>query len=161
MNSSTAVATQRDTKTLLLDAVSALARFGLALMWIYSGLQKVLESHLNMTKTIEAYEIFTPYWSDLIAQVIGPLELAGGLILLLGIKIRWAGGVSLVVLLILILGLYSAHARGLVIDCGCFDPATADPQPGQLIKSIWRDAFLVLVTAFMMWRPYTKFAIYP
>lgn len=161
MNSSTAVATQRDTKSLVLDVASALARFGLALMWIYSGVQKVLESHLNLTKTIEAYEIFTPYWSDLIAQVIGPLELAGGLILLLGIKIRWAGGVSLVVLLLFTLGLYSAHARGLVIDCGCFDPAAADPQPGKLINAIWRDVFLAIVTAFMMWRPYTKFAIYP
>lgn len=151
----------RGTKDVVLDIASALARFGLAFMWIYSGWQKVLEPHINVTKTVEAYEIFTPYWSDLIAQVIGPLELAGGLILLLGIKIRWAGGVSMAVLAIFIAGLYSAHARGLVIDCGCFDPAAADPQPGELLNAIWRDVFLIAVTAFMMWRPYKRFAIYP
>ena len=145
----------------MLDVASALARFGLALMWIYSGMQKVLESHINITKTIEAYEIFTPYWSDLIARVIGPLELAGGLILLLGIKIRWAGGVSLAVLVLFIIGLWSVQARGLVIDCGCFDPAQAQPEEGDLIKAIVRDIGLIAVTAFMMWRPYRKFAIYP
>lgn len=157
----TSTATPRNASTRVLDVASALARFGLAFMWIYSGMQKVLEPHINVTKTIEAYEIFTPYWSDLLAQAIGPLEVAGGLILLLGIKIRWAGGVSLGVLVILILGLYSAHARGLVIDCGCFDPAEADPQPGGLLTAIWRDVFLIAVTAFMMWRPYKKFALYP
>ena len=78
----------------MLDILSALARFGMAYVWISAGWQKVTESHINMVQTVEAYEIFTPYWSDLIAQVIGPLELAGGLLLLLGIKIRWAGGVS-------------------------------------------------------------------
>lgn len=151
----------RTTPQLVLEIAAALARFGLALMWIYSGVQKVLEPRINMTKTVEGYEIFTPYWSDLIGQVIGPLELAGGLILLLGIKIRWAGGVSIVVLLILIAGLYSAHARGLVIDCGCFDPAAADPESGDLLRAIWRDVFLIAVTAFMMWRPYSRFAVYP
>ena len=157
----TSTATPRNASPRVLDVASALARFGLAFMWIYSGMQKVLEPHINVTKTIEAYEIFTPYWSDLLAQAIGPLEVAGGLILLLGIKIRWAGGVSLGVLVVFILGLYSAHARGLVIDCGCFDPAEADPQPGGLLTAIWRDVFLVAVTAFMMWRPYKKFALYP
>lgn len=145
----------------MLDVASALARFGLALMWIYSGMQKVLESHINITKTIEAYEIFTPYWSDLLARVIGPLELAGGLILLLGIKIRWAGGVSLAVLVLFIIGLSSVQARGLVIDCGCFDPAQAQPEEGDLLKAIVRDIGLAAATVFMMWRPYRKFAIYP
>lgn len=151
----------RDNRELVLDTLSALARFGLALMWIYSGIQKIAEPRINLAKTVEAYEVFTPYWSDLIAQVIGPLELAGGLILLLGIKIRWAGGVSLVVLVIFIMGLYSAHSRGLVIDCGCFNPGEADPQEGELVRAIWRDVVFIAATAFMMWRPYTKFAIYP
>lgn len=151
----------RDYRELGLDLLAALARFGLALMWIRAGFQKVAEPRINLAKTVEAYEVFTPYWSNLIAQVIGPLELAGGLILLLGIKIRWAGGVSLVVLVIFIMGLYSAHSRGLVIDCGCFNPAEADPQEGELVRAIWRDVFFIAVTAFMMWRPYTKFAIYP
>ena len=95
MSSSTAVKPADDTATTqagtatrstgerVLDILSALARFGMAYVWISAGWQKVTESHINMVQTVEAYEIFTPYWSDLIAQVIGPLELAGGLLLLL------------------------------------------------------------------------------
>ena len=71
----------------VLDVAAALARFGLALMWIYSGYTKI-GAHLDVTKSIEAYQIFTPYWSDLLARVIGPLELAGGLLLLLGIHTK-------------------------------------------------------------------------
>lgn len=156
-----AVPHARSTKELVLDVLAALARFGLAFMWIYSGWVKIAEPHINMAKTIEAYEIFTPYWSSVLANWIGPLELAGGLLLLLGIKIRWAGGVSIGVLVLFIIGLYSAHSRGLVIDCGCFDPAAADPQPGELLTAIRRDVFLIAATAYMMWRPYKKFAIYP
>ncbi|MCP1386983.1 DoxX family membrane protein [Corynebacterium sp. TA-R-1] len=130
-------------------------------MWIYSGYTK-LGAHLDVTKSIEAYEIFTPYWSDLLARVIGPLEIAGGLLLLLGIKLRWAGGVSIAVLAAFIVGLYSAYSRGLTIDCGCFNPGgSGDAQPGELLRAIVRDFGLIAVTAFMMWRPFRKYALYP
>lgn len=146
---------------LVLDIASAAARFGLAFMWIYSGYTK-LGAHLDVTKSIEAYEIFTPYWSDLLARVIGPLEIAGGLLLLLGIKLRWAGGVSIAVLAAFIVGLYSAYSRGLTIDCGCFNPGgSGDAQSGELLRAIVRDFGLIAVTAFMMWRPFRKYALYP
>ena len=144
----------------VLDVAAVLARFGLALMWINSGYTKI-GAHLDVTKSIEAYQIFTPYWSDLLARVIGPLELAGGLLLLLGIKLRWAGGVSIAVLVMFILGLWSAYSRGLDINCGCFDPSAGESDPNDLLKAIWRDVAFIAITAFMMWRPFKKFAIYP
>ena len=101
--------------TRVLDFAAAAARFGLAAVWIYAGYTKI-GNHLEVFQKIEAYEVFTPYWSDILANFIGPLELAGGLLLLLGIKIRWAGGVSMVVLIMFIMGLWSVHARGMVID---------------------------------------------
>jgi len=94
----------------VLDALSALARFGLAVMWIYSGSTK-LGNHMTVMQSIEAYEIFTPYWSNLLANIIGPAEIAGGLILLLGIKIRPAGWVSVGVLVLFVIGLASAYHR--------------------------------------------------
>ncbi|MEH0147406.1 MauE/DoxX family redox-associated membrane protein [Corynebacterium sp. Q4381] len=146
--------------TRVLDFAAAAARFGLAAVWIYAGYTKI-GNHLEVFQKIEAYEVFTPYWSDILANFIGPLELAGGLLLLLGIKIRWAGGVSMVVLIMFIMGLWSVHARGMVIDCGCFDPNQREPQHGDIMQAIWRDVFLLAVTAFMMYRPFKKFAVYP
>lgn len=132
----------------------------MAYVWISAGTAKI-GHHLEVTQSIEAYEIFTPYWSDLLAQIIGPLELAGGLLLLLGIKLRWSGSLSLVVLTLFILGLWSVHARGMVIDCGCFDPTQGHPEPGDVTRAIWRDLGLVAITIFMMVRPFKKLAIYP
>lgn len=143
----------------VLDALSALVRFGLAVMWIYSGSTK-LGNHMTVTQSIEAYEIFTPYWSNLLANIIGPAEIAGGLILLLGIKIRPAGWVSFGVLVLFVIGLSSAYHRGLQIDCGCFGP-NPDSSGGGLLWAIARDIGLIAATLFMIYRPFKKFALYP
>jgi len=143
----------------VLDVFSALARFGLAAVWIFAGATK-LGNHMTVTQSIEAYEIFTPYWSSLLASIIGPAELAGGLILLLGIKIRPAGWVSFGVLVLFVIGLSSAYSRGLQIDCGCFGP-DPDSAGGDLLWAIARDIGLIAVTLFMIYRPFKKFALYP
>lgn len=143
----------------VLDVFSALARFGLAAVWIFAGATK-LGNHMTVTQSIEAYEIFTPYWSSLLASIIGPAELAGGLILLLGIKIRPAGWVSFGVLVLFVIGLSSAYSRGLQIDCGCFGP-DPDSSGGDLLWVIARDIGLIAVTLFMIYRPFKKFALYP
>ncbi|WP_297851559.1 MauE/DoxX family redox-associated membrane protein [uncultured Corynebacterium sp.] len=147
------------TRDRVLDVLSALARFGLAFMWIYAGVTK-LGNRLLTTQSIEAYEIFTPYWSHLLAGLIGPLEIAGGLLLLLGIKLRPTGWVSVVVLLLFIIGLASAYSRGLQIDCGCFG-SNPDSSPADLLWAIARDVGLTAVTLFMIYRPFKKFALYP
>lgn len=143
----------------VLDVFSALARFGLAAVWIFAGATK-LGNHMTVTQSIEAYEIFTPYWSSLLASIIGPAELAGGLILLLGIKIRPAGWVSFGVLVLFVIGLSSSYSRGLQIDCGCFGP-DPDSAGGDLLWAIARDVGLIAVTLFMIYRPFKKFALYP
>lgn len=143
----------------VLDVFSALARFGLAAVWIFAGATK-LGNHMTVTQSIEAYEIFTPHWSSLLANIIGPAELAGGLILLLGIKIRPAGWVSFGVLVLFVIGLSSAYSRGLQIDCGCFGP-DPDSAGGDLLWVIARDIGLIAVTLFMIYRPFKKFALYP
>lgn len=160
MSTSTTAEPTRDTKSLVLDVLSALARFYMAYIWISAGWSKI-GVHLDVTKAIEAYQIFTPDWSDLLAHIIGPLEIAGGLLLLLGIKLRWSGKVSIIVLSLFIIGMLSAWQRGLVIDCGCFDPSSAGEGETNLLVTVARDVLYIAITAFMMWRPFKKFAIYP
>ena len=143
-----------------LNVLAALVRFGLAAMWILAGVTK-LGDHMQVTQSIEAYEIFTPYWSNLLAYVIGPLELAGGLFLLLGLKIRASGWVSMAVLVMFVIGLWSVYARGMVIDCGCFSPGDRRPQPVDVLWAIARDIGFMIATAFMIYRPFKKLAIYP
>ena len=64
------------------------------------------------------------------------------------------------VLLLFVIGLSSAYARGLQIDCGCLAPDPGNPS-GDLLWDIIRDIGLIAVTLFMIYRPFKKFALYP
>lgn len=144
----------------MLDVLSAAARFFMAFVWIRAAIPKI-GNVMDVTQTIAAYEIFTRDWSYLLAQLIGPLELAGGILLLLGIKLRPAGWVSIGVLTLFIIGMLSAWQRGLIIDCGCFNPSAEGEEGTNLLATVGRDALYILITGFMIYRPFKRFAIYP
>lgn len=148
-------------KSLILGLVSAFARFFMAYIWIAAGVEK-LNKHFTMTQTIEAYQIFTPEWSHYLAYLIGPLEIAGGVLLLLGLFMRSAAKVGIIVLVLFMIGIGQAWARGLDIDCGCFevDPANTD-QVMDYVKTLGRDLFFLVLMVWIWVRPFKKFAIYP
>ena len=104
---------------LVLDIISFIARFGMAWVWIEAGVHK-LGKTLDMTQAIKGYDIFTPDWALYLATVIGPLEVIGGVLLLLGLFLRRSSIVATIVLLLFMVGIAQAWARGLDIDCGCF-----------------------------------------
>ena len=145
----------------LLEAISAFARFYMAYIWISAGSAK-LNQHLSVTQTIEGYEIFTPEWSSALAHLIGPLEIAGGVFLLLGLFLKPAGWVSTTVLVLFIIGVGSAWARGLMIDCGCFtvDISESD-QAMNYLRTILRDVFYIFLSVWIARRPFRRLAIYP
>ncbi|MCS4535260.1 MauE/DoxX family redox-associated membrane protein [Corynebacterium sp. HS2168-gen11] len=144
----------------LVDLIGLACRYGLAAVWIFAGSTK-LGHPMQLAQTIDAYRIFTQEWSFFLAQLIGPLEIAGGVILLLGIGIRPAARVSLYVLVLFIIGIGQAWYRGLVIDCGCFgEPDLADGGMSYAL-TIGRDLVLVAMSIWTMRRPFTKFALYP
>lgn len=146
--------------TKVLDIISAIARFYMAYVWIHAGIAK-LGKHMAMTQAISAYKIFTPEWSGYLAQLIGPLEIAGGVLLLLGVFLRASAKVSAVVLILFMIGIGQAWARGLAIDCGCFNvDGLDDAQTMDYIKTLARDAGYLLLTAWTIWRPFKKFAIH-
>lgn len=148
-------------RDLLLDVVSAVARFGMAAMWIAAGATK-LNDHMNMTQAIVAYEIFTPQWADWLARLIGPLEIAGGLLLLLGIFLRQSSKVATGVLVLFIIGIGQAWARGLAIDCGCFSiEPNLDQAAMDYFVTILRDIVFIMLSLWTVYRPFTRFSLYP
>ena len=151
-------ATQRAS---VLDLASALARFGMAAVWIIAGIQK-LDARMEMAQAIRAYGIFTPEWSEYLAFLIAPLEIVGGLLLLLGLFLREASAVAAVVLVLFMVGISQAWARGLVIDCGCFGYDPNDVSQGMnYALTLLRDAFFLILTAWTIWRPYRRYALHP
>lgn len=146
--------------TKVLDIISAIARFYMAYVWIHAGTAK-LGKHMEMTQAITAYKIFTPEWSGYLAQLIGPLEIAGGVFLLLGLFLRQSSMVATVVLVLFMIGIGQAWSRGLAIDCGCFNvEGLSDDQTMDYLKTLLRDAGYLVLTIWTIWRPFKRFAIY-
>ena len=144
---------QSSRTALVLDIISFLSRFGLAATWIWAGFHKV-GSVLETGQSIQAYKIFTLEWSVFLAQIIGPLEL-------IGVFFRQAGWLSTIVLMLFIIGIGQAWARGLVIDCGCFGKQDLTDGGMDYLQTILRDVVLIAMSLWTAYRPYRRFAIYP
>lgn len=110
-------------KAFILDCVSAFARFYMAYIWITAGISK-LNQHATVAMAIRNYDIFPGEWSNFLALIIGPLEIMGGVLLLLGLFLKQANKIAIIVLTLFVIGIAQAWLRGLDIDCGCFE---ADP----------------------------------
>lgn len=145
----------------MLDVISFIARFGMAWVWIEAGVHKIGKT-LDMTQAIKGYGIFTPEWAGYLATVIGPLEVIGGVLLLLGLFLRRSSIVATIVLLLFMVGITQAWARGLDIDCGCFGYDAQNPDRGMdYAKTLLRDAAYLFLTVWTIKRPFTKFALHP
>lgn len=150
----------RVNRTLILDIISAVARFYMAYIWIRAGVSK-LGSRVEVVQSVEGYDIFSPTWAQWIATVIAPLEIAGGILLLLGVFLRKSGWLSTIVITLFIVGIAQAWARGLAIDCGCFGPADPTTLGMNYLKTILRDLVYIFLSLWTAFRPFKKFAIYP
>lgn len=147
-------------KAFILDAISAFARFYMAYIWLKAGFAKLGEI-LSVTQNITAYQIFTPEWSQFLAHLIGPFEIGGGLLLLLGLFLRNSSRVGLVVLILFITGIAQSWIRGLGIDCGCFTVnVDQEAQAMNYLRTILRDLFYVFLTVWTIRRPFSKFSVY-
>ncbi len=144
------------------EAIAFIARFGLAAVWLWSGGVK-LANPLDSRQAIAAYELLPEGWIDFLATALPAGELVLGLMLLLGVFLRWAGAASAIILVGFILGIASAWARGLSIDCGCFGGGGYDAGagPATYLKSMGRDALFLAMAAWTMWRPFGRFALRP
>jgi uncharacterized membrane protein YphA (DoxX/SURF4 family) len=100
-----------------------------------------------------------------IARVIGaalPLvEIALGVLLLIGLATRLAGSIATFLLVVFITGISSAWARGLSIDCGCFGSggqlgAGQSPNYG---PEIVRDLAFLALAVFLIIYPRTHLSL--
>jgi uncharacterized membrane protein YphA (DoxX/SURF4 family) len=143
----------------VLDGIGAVARFGLAAVWLVSGFIKA--SDLNQTYiAVQAYDLLPAGAVSAVAGAVPFLELALGVLLLLGLGTRLTAVVSAVVLLAFIGAVAQAWARGLSIDCGCFGGGgqvssgdTSYPQ------EIARDIGFLVLAGWLIVRPRTLFAM--
>ncbi|MEJ6019115.1 MauE/DoxX family redox-associated membrane protein [Corynebacterium sp. H113] len=143
------------------DILGFIARFGLAAVWLWSGTVKLMNP-LDSQRAIAAYQLLPQEFVEPLAVLLPAVEIILGLMLLLGVFLRFAGVVTMLIMVGFIIGLASAWARGLQIDCGCFGGGGYNPEAGTVtyLKSLGRDVGFVILGAIVTWIPFKKFAIH-
>ena len=141
------------------DVVGLLARLTLAAVLLVSGAIKATDARETLV-AVRAYQLVPESMVGVVAAVMPYLELALGLLLLVGLATRLAAVLSAVVLVIFIAAVISAAARGLSIDCGCFGGG-GEVEPGQTAYTaeILRDVGLLVLAVYLAIRPDTPLSI--
>jgi uncharacterized membrane protein YphA (DoxX/SURF4 family) len=136
-----------------LDALGLLLRLGLAAVWLSAGIPKIADLAQNYV-AVQAYQLL-PQQAVGAVSVIQPfLEVAIGVLILIGIGTRLVSGLSLLLLALYIGGIASVWARGLAIDCGCFSAGGAAAAGATHYPwDITRDVGFALMSLWLLIRP--------
>jgi protein-disulfide isomerase len=135
-------------------------RVALAAVWAYAAVTKIGDPAASV-RAVRAYRLLP----DVLARGVGYglpfLELTLAVLLLVGLATRAAAAVSAVLFLVFLVGIVSAAARGLQIECGCFGGGgdLAAGESAAYTGEIVRDAVLLLLAVALVRWPRTRFAL--
>jgi uncharacterized membrane protein YphA (DoxX/SURF4 family) len=143
----------------VLDVVGTLARLGLAAVWLVSGTLKAVDPDQTYV-AVRAYDVLPTGGVEVVAAVLPFLEIALGLLLLAGVGTRAVTVLSAALLLVFVVGVAQAWARGLSIDCGCFGGGGAvAPGDTAYLQELMRDTSFLVLAAWLIVRPRTLLSI--
>jgi uncharacterized membrane protein YphA (DoxX/SURF4 family) len=138
-----------------LDVIGTLARLGLAAVWLASGTLKAIDPDQTYV-AVKAYDVLPKGGIEIVAALLPWVELAFGVLLLIGAGVRVIGVLSLMLLAVFMAGVVQAWARGLSIDCGCFGGGGAvDPGDTAYVQEVLRDTGFALLACWLVVRPRT------
>lgn len=137
-----------------------LARVVVGGVWLIAGWTKVTDPAASV-RAVRAYELLPEDVVPTVGNGLPVLELSIGLLLVVGLAQRLSAIVSALLLLGFTVGIASAWARGLQIECGCFggggagDADAASSYPWDIA----RDVALLALSVALVWRPVTRWSI--
>ena len=123
------------------------ARLLLAGVFGVAGVLKI-DDPAGSVRAVRAYDLLPDWLAVAVGRGLPAFELALAVALLLGVALRLSAGVAAGLLTVFLIGIVSAAARGLQIDCGCFGGGgvTDDPSYG---TEIARDVALLALSAWL------------
>lgn len=144
----------------MLDVIGLLARLILAVVWLVAGLLKAAEPYFLQVSAVKAFQLVPDSLAGTIAVTQPYLEIALGVVMLLGLATRLAAVLSVLALIAFLVGVISAAARGLSIDCGCFGGGgTVAPGATEYTLEILRDTGLLILAGYLIVRPITPLSV--
>lgn len=140
----------------LWDLIGLAARLVLAAVFIGFGWVKATESPAEMRVAVEAYHLVPPALVDPVAAVLPYLEIATGLLLLLGLATRVGAALCTLMMIGFLFGLGWVVAKGYNIDCGCSGGGGAVAAGDtRYTEEILRDVGLLILSVYLLLRPRT------
>jgi uncharacterized membrane protein YphA (DoxX/SURF4 family) len=138
---------------------SLLARLVLGGVMLVAGALKVTDPE-TAAQAVRAYELLPSSLVEPVGWGMPFLEIAIGLLLIIGFGVRAAAVAAGVFMVVFIVAVASAWARGLSIDCGCFGGG-GQVAPGQTkyLQEILRDVGLLVLAGWLWLHPVSKFAV--
>jgi len=143
------------------SVITLLARLVLGGVLLAAGGLKVFKP-TESANAVAAYKLMPTELAHLIGYALPWLEVAIGLLLILGIMVRPAAILSGLIMVVFIGAIASVWARGMLIDCGCFggggeiDPSLASQVRRTYFIEIMRDLGLALTALYLYFFPYGK-----
>jgi uncharacterized membrane protein YphA (DoxX/SURF4 family) len=144
--------------------ITLLARLILGGVLLAAGGLKVFKP-TDSANAVAAYKLMPTELAHLIGYALPWLEVAMGLLLIIGFMVRPAAVLSGLIMIVFIGAIASVWARGMLIDCGCFggggeiDPSLAAEVRMNYFIEIMRDLGLALAALYLYFFPYGKLSI--
>ncbi len=111
---------------------------------------------------VRAYRLIPYDLAVVVGYALPIVEVAVGLLLVLGLFTRASAAVGSLMMIAFTIGIASAWARGLSLDCGCFGGGGEIARAEALRAYPWeiaRDVGLLALGAWLVWRPQTWLAL--
>jgi uncharacterized membrane protein YphA (DoxX/SURF4 family) len=126
---------------------------------LVAGALKVNDPEASV-QAVRAYELLPSALETPIGWGLPFLEIAIGLLLVVGFGVRAAALAAGIFMVVFIAAVSSAWARGLAIDCGCFGGGgQVAPGQTQYLQEILRDVGLLVLAGWLYLSPASKFAL--
>ena len=109
---------------------------------------------------VRAYEMLPISVANFLGLVLPPIEIVIGALLIVGALTRVMAALGGFTMIVFIIAIAQAWARGLNIDCGCFGGGGAvEPGETKYFQEILRDLGLAFLAVYLIRYPSTKFSL--
>lgn len=139
--------------------IGLVARLILGGVFFLAGFLKIDEPEKSQM-AVRAYEMLPISVANLLGLLLPSAEVVIGALLILGSLTRFMAALGGFTMIVFIIAIAQAWARGLNIDCGCFGGGgTVAAGETKYLQEILRDTGLVFLAAYLIRYPSTKFSL--
>jgi uncharacterized membrane protein YphA (DoxX/SURF4 family) len=111
-------------------------------VFVYASMDKLMNQE-EFARAIYNYKFLPDVFINVFAIIMPYLELIAGIFLIFGIFKKGSSFIISFLLIIFLISLTQAYARGLDISCGCFSLETVS-QKSDILLRIFEDIFLLI-----------------